>query len=252
MQRKQRVSHRYVYIQYILTLQSFSFNRLSVVLITGQPFPLLYSSSRRALSLCCFHSFFYRLRLKLQGRNKWLCWHTDRLSVNIARGDLGMRRSAASSPSTASCFEGFPSKKPTTVLLGKKNFALSHSGVRNILLHCIRMAFTFELIDGWSKFSPRSFSFFFLHFVESENVVPQEMTTRTHTARLVDASRWTDIWYLSVCEHQQSTAKSGLHSQSKFLWITCESMTFVWSHCFASKWGRVDLNPSQMKKPQPK
>lgn len=36
------------------------------------------------------------LRLRLQGRNKWLCWHTERLSVKIARGDLGLRAQISS------------------------------------------------------------------------------------------------------------------------------------------------------------
>lgn len=47
---------------------------------------------------------FHCLPLTLQGQNKWLCWRADRLSVSSARGDLGTQRSAASSPSTASCF----------------------------------------------------------------------------------------------------------------------------------------------------
>lgn len=60
---------------------------------------------------------FHCLFLKLQGPNKWLCWHTERLSVNIAGGDLGTKR-------TASCFASFPSK--ILFLLVNPTLALRH------------------------------------------------------------------------------------------------------------------------------
>lgn len=83
----------------------FDHNRITAPPFSSSSLPLTQHFHYVAPSFHC-------LRLKLQGRNKWLRWHTERPSVNIARGDLGTQRSAAPSSSTQHpvLFKAFPLK----------------------------------------------------------------------------------------------------------------------------------------------
>lgn len=67
-------------------------------------------------------------------RPKQMALLACREAVNIARGDLGTQRSAASSASKASCFAAFPSEKKDIFFLGNQTLAVSHPTVKRLVI----------------------------------------------------------------------------------------------------------------------